>query len=235
MKYKNLIVVGTSHIARQSLDEVSRIIEDVKPEIVAVELDKRRLEALLSGETRKPSLRDIKVIGFNGYLFAVLGAWAQKKLGQQVGVIPGEEMKTAVKLAKKHGLKIAIIDENIEVILKKLSKEISWREKWNFVVDIFKGIFGLEKMEFDLSKVPEEKIISKMIEKIKKRYPNIYKVLIYDRNNLMAKRLGELMEKNPDKKIFAVVGAGHVEGISEILKKINPRVITEKSLAVSQK
>ncbi len=231
MRYKNLILLGTSHIARQSIEEISRIIEEIKPEIVAVELDNKRIHALLSGNTGKPSYRDIKRIGFKGFLFASLGAWAQKKLGQQVGVMPGEEMKTAVKLAKKHDLKIALIDDDIEVILKKLSKNLSWKEKWNFAVDLFKSVFGIERVKFDLSKVPEEKLIATLIGKLRKRYPNLYKVLINDRNNLMAERIAELMEKNPDKKVFAIVGAGHIQGITEILKRINPRVIVEKSIA----
>ena len=43
LKYKNLIIIGTSHIAKQSLEEVQRTIEKEKPEIIALELDKKRL------------------------------------------------------------------------------------------------------------------------------------------------------------------------------------------------
>ena len=46
MKYKNLTIIGTSHIAKQSLDEVKEEIETNKPDIVAIELDKNRLQAL---------------------------------------------------------------------------------------------------------------------------------------------------------------------------------------------
>ena len=53
MKYKNLILVGTSHIAKQSLEEVERVIKEKKPEIIALELDKKRFFALTTKKTRK--------------------------------------------------------------------------------------------------------------------------------------------------------------------------------------
>jgi len=45
IKYKNLSIIGTSHIAKQSLDEVKDIIEHTKPYINALELDKKRFYA----------------------------------------------------------------------------------------------------------------------------------------------------------------------------------------------
>ena len=85
-------------------------------------------------------------------------------------------------------------------------------------VGLFKSLFTKQKLEFDLRKVPEEELISKLLRQVKKRYPSLYKVLITDRNKLMASRLSYLMEKNPDKKILAIVGAGHVDGIMRMLK-----------------
>ena len=37
MKYKNLKLVGTSHIAEESLREVQKTIEKEKPDIIALE------------------------------------------------------------------------------------------------------------------------------------------------------------------------------------------------------
>ncbi|MBW3011222.1 hypothetical protein KY326_03320, partial [Candidatus Woesearchaeota archaeon] len=67
MKYKNLTLLGTSHIAQQSLDQVKESIEKIKPDIVALELDKNQLFALISGKRRKPTLRDVRAIGLKGY------------------------------------------------------------------------------------------------------------------------------------------------------------------------
>ena len=220
MKYKNLTIIGTSHIAQQSLDEVKRAIEEEKPNIVALELDKQRLYALMSTKKEKIRLYNIFRIGVKGFLFSLIGAWAEKKLGEYVGVTPGSEMKQAIRLAKKNNMKIALIDQDIEITLKRLSKSLTWKEKWNFIVDVFKAIVLRKKeVEFDLRTVPSKKVIKKLIDKVKKRYPNIYKVLVKERNEVMAKKLARLMKDKPDDKLLAIVGAGHEEDIIDLIER----------------
>lgn len=220
IKHKKLVLLGTSHIAKQSLKEVESAIKRGKPDIVALELDRKRLAALLEKKRPKPKLRDIKRIGIKGFLFSLIGAWAEKKLGEKVGVKPGAEMKLAFELAMKRKLKIVMIDQDIEITLKKISKRLTWKEKWHFVVDAFKA-FVLRKKEimFDLRKVPSERIIKKMTSKVKKRYPNIYEVLVVERNEIMARNIANLCTQHPDSKILAVIGAGHEKEILNLVKE----------------
>ncbi|MBI2135031.1 TraB family protein [Candidatus Woesearchaeota archaeon] len=219
MKYKNLTIIGTSHIARQSMEEVERAIEEGKPDIVAIELDRKRLHGLMNGHEGKISIYDVRRIGLKGFIFSLIGAWAEKKLGKMVGVAPGSEMKKAIMLARKNKLKIALIDQDIEITLRRFSKALTWKEKWNFIADITKAFFsGKKEIEFDLAKVPDKKIIKKLVGKVKERYPNIYKVLIEERNEVMAKNLGKIMQENEGKKILAIIGAGHEEEILDIIK-----------------
>ena len=58
----------------------------------------------------------------------------------------------------------------------------------------------------------------KLLKKVKVRYPNIYGVLVEERNEVMAKRLIMIMKENPEKKIVAVVDAGHEEDIVNLVK-----------------
>ena len=101
-------------------------------------------------------------------------------------------------------------------------KTITWKEKFRFIGDIVKGIFGKSDLKIkglDLRKVPENEFIVQVLALVKKRYPSVYKCLISDRNKVMSKRLVKLMEKYPDALIVAVVGAGHVEGMDKIIRK----------------
>ena len=43
MNYNNLIIIGTSHIAKQSLKEVNDMFENENPDIIALELDRKRI------------------------------------------------------------------------------------------------------------------------------------------------------------------------------------------------
>lgn len=220
-QYKNLTIIGTSHIAIESIKEVKDVISKIKPKIVALELDRKRFQSLIYKKKRRLKFSDIKHIGLKGYLFNLIGAWVEKKLGKTVGVLPGSEMKKAVKIAYQLKSDIALIDQDIEITLKKLSKRITWKEKFRFVADILKGlIFRKPEITFDLKKVPSEKIIKKLTSKVKKRYPSFYLTLIKERDAYMAKALYSLTAKYPNKKIVAVVGAGHEQDIINLIKNL---------------
>lgn len=221
MKYNNLTIIGTSHIAKQSLEEVKKEIEEEKPGIIALELDKKRFHALMSKKEGRISIYNIRKIGFKGFVFSLIGAWAERKLGKLVGVSPGSEMKNAIKLAKKNRIRIALIDQDIELTLRRFSQTLTWKERWNFFVDVVKAIILRKKeVEFDLRTVPSKKIIDKLIKQVKKRYPNIYKVLVEERNKIMGRNLRKIMDRYPDKKILAIVGAGHEEDVVKAVKRM---------------
>jgi len=225
MRYKNLTLIGTSHIAKESLEEVAHAIEKQKPDIIALELDRKRFYALTHDVKRKPRLRDIKRIGVKGYIFNIIGAWVEEKLGQMVGVKPGSEMLTAISLAQKHKIRLALIDQDIELTLRRISAELTWKERFRFVIDIIKGVlFKKSEMKklgiknLDLTKVPPKALIKKLIKIMKKRYPHLYRVLVEERNKVMAVNLKHLMAKYPDKKIIAIIGAGHEKELIDLVK-----------------
>lgn len=220
MKYKNIFFIGTSHIAKESVDAVKDFIAKQKPDVVAVELDASRLSALMSKKRSRPSLADIRRIGLNGFLFSLIGGWVERKLGEKVGVAPGSEMFSAIKLAQQSGAKVALIDQDISITLRRFSEVFTWREKWNLFVDILKGVFFRKSvLSFDISKVPSSQMISKLLKEVKVRYPNLYRVLIGERNEVMAQRLAKLSVDFPEKRILAVVGAGHESDLLLLVKK----------------
>ena len=224
----NLKIIGTSHIAKQSIEEIKKAVEEFQPEIMAVELDLQRARALMQQQKNKISFRDMDKIGVKGYAFVVIGQYIQQKLGKIVGVAPGSEMKTALEIANTKKLQVAFIDQPINITLKNFSRELTWKEKGRFGLDILKGLlfprrqmknYGIE--EFDLHKVPEQQVIAKIISQMRKQYPSIYKTIIADRDKYMVKQLVKIMRAHPEKKIMAVVGAGHREGMEKLLLKID--------------
>ncbi|MEE9525268.1 MAG: TraB/GumN family protein [Candidatus Woesearchaeota archaeon] len=225
MRHKNLTLIGTSHVAKESLKEVTDVIEKQHPDIIALELDQKRFYALTHNVKRKTRISDIKRVGVKGFLFNIIGAWIEEKVGKMVGVKPGSEMVTAIKLAKKYKIKLALIDQDIELTLRRISAELTRKERLRFVIDIFKGLlFKKSEMRklgiknLDLTKVPPKKLIKKLIGIMKKRYPGLYRVLVDERNKVMAHNLRQIMEKYPDKKIIAVIGAGHEQEILNLIK-----------------
>ena len=215
-QHENLYLIGTSHIAKQSIKEIELAFKEIHPDVCAIEFDQQRYHALMSNVQGKASMKDIPKIGFNGYLFARIGSWASKKLGKMVGVSPGSEMKKAIHLSKEHKAQLLFIDQPIHITLKRLSKALTWREKFTFIKDLFMP--KRQVIDFDLSAVPNKQTIKKMVGEVKKSYPSLYKVLIEERNYCMARNLKAFMSRFPEKKILAIVGAGHEEDIITILK-----------------
>lgn len=217
-QYKNLTIIGTSHISKQSIKEVEQTILSQKPKIVAIELDKGRAKALTSKKTRL-RLKDIFKIGIKAFLLGWLGGLLQKSLGKRVGTSPGSEMKKAIKTAIKVKADLAFIDRDIIITLKRLTKQLTFKEKLRFFLETFFGfLFPKKLIKFDIKKVPPKKLIKELTNKIKEDYPTIYRILITERNQIMAQRLNRLMNIYKKDKIIAVVGAGHEEGIIKILK-----------------
>jgi pheromone shutdown-related protein TraB len=221
--------IGTSHIAEQSVKEIEEYILNNKPTVIAVELDKQRLQGLLQKRKDRISLKNIGLIrkvGITGFIFAYIASTIQRTLGSKMNIQAGSDMLTAVKLAKKHDIKIALIDQNVDVTLRKLSKEMKFGEKMRIVWDVLKGFLtgetgaeelGIKKMNF--KKVPQDELVEKVITKTKDRYPSFYKVLVHDRNKFMIKNLFNLMIHHPNETILAVVGAGHKKEMKELLDK----------------
>jgi len=216
-KYKNLTIIGTSHISIESINEVKDTIKALKPEIIALELDKPRLSSLLNNKKGHIS---IKKIGFKPYIINQLGAWIEKKLGRIVGVSPGQEMKEAIKLAKKNKIKIALIDQDIRKTLNNITTKLPLNEKLRFIGDLIRSFFIKSGIKIDLRKVPPKSLIKNVLKEFKERYPSLYKILIDDRNKIMAKNLYTLLNTNKNETIIAIIGAGHEHEIIEEIKKI---------------
>ncbi|MFW6014431.1 MAG: TraB/GumN family protein [Candidatus Nanoarchaeia archaeon] len=227
---KEVIIVGTSHIAKESAGKVKNVIEENQPDVVGIELDITRYKALLSqnkpGAKKSSGFYTLRQIGLKGFLFAMIGSFTMKRLAKYIGTNPGVDMLEAAKIAKKNESRVYLIDRHINITLSKFSKALTTREIFRFLWDILKGIFNprgeLKKIgikRFDLNTIPGEEIVEKMILYMKKRYPSVYDVMVHQRNVYMSKVIIKIMESYDVEKMVAVVGAGHQKGMKKILER----------------
>lgn len=215
-------ILGSSHISGKYASKISDIILIEEPDIVAVELDYARARSLFEKNKKIPVIDSIKRIGLFGFMFSVIGSKMQSYLGKQVGFEPGIDMKRAIISGKKINAKIVLIDQKIEVIMKQIS-ELKFSEKLKLVLYIFSSPFSKKNRklskEMDLSEVPDQKVIDEIIKEFKKHFPQIYKILIADRNKFLAKNLITLQKKYKNAEIIAVIGAGHKKEVEEYIEK----------------
>ena len=217
----NIILVGTAHISKDSVEEVKQAIVKYKPDVVAVELCKRRYESL----TKKDKWENTPVTSLiksnNAYLMLAqifLGS-IQRKLGKELGVEPGSEMITAMEEAKRHKIKVELVDRDISITLKRAWKKMGFREKFRLIWEFLKAMVGFEEEELeeiDLKKLMDQDMISSMLEEFGKIAPSVTTVLIHERDKYIAKKINDATKKGT---VLAVVGAGHLKGVEKHLKK----------------
>ena len=215
---RGVVVIGTAHISQKSIDEVSEIIENVHPDIVAVELCPNRYKALRGKEeTREIPVREL-LSGDKFYHFMIhwLLSYVQKKIGADMGVEPGTEMLVAIEKAEEIGAQIALVDRDIQITLQRFWSKMKLVEKIKMTLALIAatlGIGGGEKIDVD--RITESDMVTQLVEELRRYTPSAAEVLIDERDAYIAKNLIELSKQGC---VVAVVGAGHKAGIQEYLE-----------------
>ena len=220
----NIVLVGTAHVSERSVAEVRDAIERHRPDIVAVELDPARYK-VLTGKQRWKDLPITRILkGNNPYFFiaqAFLSA-IQRRIGLEQGVEPGAEMLAAVDAAAEHGCKVALVDRDIGITLKRAWRRMSLREKGRVAWSLLEAITGLTEEEeeaLDIEALMEEDMLTVLLEELSELVPSVTEVLIDERDTFIAKKI---LQASNDGKVLAVVGAGHMKGLARILEERPP-------------
>lgn len=233
-------IVGTAHVSKQSVDDVRAVIDRVKPDVVCVELDKVRHEAL----TKDSAFRDLDVFkvvreGRTLYLLAHLAlASYQRRIGASLGVKPGAELLAAVRVAEEKGIPVELIDRDINITLKRTWKNLGL---WKRSMLLSSLIVGFEEDDDDeddddedddknvtaksVEELKEPQALSEMLQELGRAVPQIKKPLIDERDQYLATKAiaaGKGIASGPGrpgepstKTVVAVVGAAHVPGMKE--------------------
>jgi pheromone shutdown-related protein TraB len=215
---REIYLVGTAHISQGSVDLVKQLIAAEKPDCVCVELDEKRYKAL-SGKKRWESL-DLKEIIRKKQLATLLVnlilSSYQKKLGMQLGVMPGEELLEATRVAEKYAIPIALCDRDVRVTLRRAWHEISFLKKGYLMATLLVSLFDkTEITEEKLAELKKKDVLSELMSDLGEAMPELKKVLIDERDIYLAEKI----KKAGGGKLVAVVGAGHVEGIKKRIRE----------------
>ncbi len=220
----DVVIIGTAHVSEKSVEEVTTAIEDLKPDIVAVELCESRYRALTGQEeTGEIQIKEL-LSGNKLYLILVqlFLAYIQKKIGAEMGVKPGSDMIAAIDAAHKTGAKVALVDREIGVTIQRFWSSMRFREKVKLIASLIPAAFGRGGEEINIDEITQDDVVAQVIEEFRKISPHAAQVLIDERDAYIARNLIRLSGSG---KVVAVVGAGHREGINRYLA--NPETVPE--------
>ncbi len=215
---ERLRVLGTAHISSSSVAAVREQIESFKPDIVAVELCASRHAALTSNRRldKEGLLKVVKEGKAPLVMLQSLLAAEQRKMGMDEGEQPGAELLAAVQTAEEANLEVALIDRDIQTTLRRAWKRMKFFEKARILWSLLGDDEDDEAPE--VSKLLEDQdLLSSLMEELRTFSPGAGSVLIDERDAYLAGKIADL-EASSDKRILAVVGAGHLRGIEAHLQ-----------------
>ena len=211
---KEIILVGTAHVSNESADLVERVIEEEKPDTVAVELCQSRYQAI-TDKNRWQETDLIKVIKEKKaflLLSNLMLASFQKKIGKKLGIKPGEEMLRAINTAKDVEADIHLADRDIRTTLSRTWRLMGFWTKFKLLLQLITSMGDVKDIEKeDIEKLKEQDVLETLLSELGKTLPDLQRVLIDERDQYLAHKI----RTAPGKKIVAVVGAGHVPGIKK--------------------
>jgi pheromone shutdown-related protein TraB len=214
---REIVVLGTAHVSRESVDLVRAAIAELRPDAVCVELDPKRFEAL-SQPDRFEALdlrevirtRQLATLGLNLAL-----ASYQRSLGVALGVKPGAELLEAARCAEAEGIPVALCDRDVRVTLRRAWRALSFWKRSLLLATFSAAIFEREELsEEDLRELRRTDVLTRLLTELGEAFPGLKTVLIDERDAYLAERIRE----TPGRRLLAVVGAGHLAGLVRALE-----------------
>jgi pheromone shutdown-related protein TraB len=209
---KELILVGTAHVSRESADLVEAVIAAERPDAVCVELCQSRYEAIKQHD-KWQEMNIVKVIRekrTSVLLFQLLLASFQKKIAEKFGITPGEEMIRAIAKAEEVEAEVVLADREIRVTLLRAWRKMGFWTKIRVLPEMIVSLFYTEDItEEEIEKLKQQDVLEVALQTFGEKLPSLKTTLIDERDEYLSHTISHAAGK----KIVAIVGAGHIPGI----------------------
>ncbi len=211
---KEIILLGTAHVSKESAQLVKDVIEEEKPETVSVELCESRYQAIRQKEMWQDT--DIVKVIREKKTFLLLAnlllASFQKRIAKKLNIKPGQEMIQAIETGEAIGAKIHLADRDIRITLSRTWRTMGLWSKFKLFFQLILSIGEVDEIsEEDIEKIKQEDVLETLLADVGKSLPVVKDILIDERDRYLAHKI----KTAPGNKIVAVVGAGHVPGIKK--------------------
>ena len=211
---KEIIIIGTAHISRESVELVDRTIQEEKPDTVCVELCQSRYQSIMQKD-KWENMDIIKVIkekkAFLLLSNLILSSF-QKKIADKFDMKPGSEMIKAIETAESIGAEIHLADRDIRITLSRTWRKMGFFTKFKLLFELILSFGSFEEIkEEDIEEMKKKDVLENLLNEIGQAMPELRHILIDERDYFLTEKI----RNAPGNKIVAVVGAGHVPGIQK--------------------
>lgn len=215
---KEIILIGTAHVSKQSVEQVKEVIDRERPDSVCIELDEQRYKSIMEGNKWR-EMDIFKVIKEKKATLLIMNlaiSSFQNRLAKQFDTKPGQEMIQGIESAKEIGAELVLADRNIQITFSRIWGNVGVWGKAQLLTSIIYSIFNKETIsEEELEKMKTQDTLNASLAEISEAFPKLKKPLIDERDQYLAQKIKEA----PGKKVVAVLGAAHVPGITKEIHK----------------
>jgi pheromone shutdown-related protein TraB len=210
---KDVYLVGTAHLSKESVEDVRATVEQVRPEAICIELCKARHQAITQADSWS-KMNIFKVVRQKKAVFLLaqlIMTSFYRRLGEKLGIQPGAEMLEGIHMAEQTGAELVLADRDIEITLKRVWGYLGFWNKVKLFMQFAIGIFSSEEIDADvIEQLKKTDQLEAVMAEFAKKFPEIKRRLIDERDIYLAQKV----RSAPGKTVVAVVGAGHVDGIA---------------------
>ena len=135
---KEIILVATAHVLKQSADLIRKVIHEEQPDSVCVELDEGRYQSIQNPKAWE-NTDIIQVIKSKkiGFLLAnlILGSY-QKRIAKGLDTVAGQEMLEGINSAKETGAQLVLADRKIQTTFTRIWRKLNLWDKGKLLFDL---------------------------------------------------------------------------------------------------
>ncbi len=210
---REVFLVGTAHVSPQSVRDTKEAIEALEPDTVCVELCPARYENLENQDSWRKL--DIFQVIREGKAALLLSSFLmhsfQRRLAQRFGIEPGAEMREAIARARERGARLELIDRDIQISLKRTWASLGFWQRTKVMGQLAgSALVGDDLKEEDIEQLRDSGNLTDLMSALAEALPGVKGTLIDERDAYMAEKL----RQSAGPRTVAVVGAGHLPGIT---------------------
>lgn len=248
-------VIGTAHFSHKSQDDVSLVMQNVKPDKLVLELCPMRLHILYFDEERLlqeaselnySKIRSIlKQHGWVGGMFYIKFLQINANVTKQLGMAPGGECRRALAEAKLiKNCEVYLGDRLIYITIERAMRSLSFIDK----IRLFMLYLSFENngkiTHEDVEDLKTKTVKQQKASSDTKQIPGIYNAFVRERDTILCHSLQYAANVDTNNigipipvKVVGVVGIGHSAGIKKNWDKVTLEnvqklmVIPEKKLS----
>jgi len=215
-----ITLLGTAHVSAASTEAARALAAEPEYQALAVELCASRHQALTDPDALgRLDLLQVLRRGQAPMVIATLALGAfQQRVAERAGIEPGAELRALVDAAEASGRPLLLLDREIGITLRRSYRAVPFWQRLNLIGGLLGSVLSRAEVDpAEIERLKQGDVLDSAFSEFAAEVGDLYRPLIDERDRYMAARLRAEIEAHGYRRLLAVVGAGHLAGVTRYL------------------